>query len=81
MDYLKDEIVASLEGMKVVVTPDHCELHEYHFEENAWHEVAMSPRPIPADEAELWLAGWNTVDRSSAFVLLTSPEPTSNEAL
>lgn len=60
-------IVASLEGMKVVITEGHCELHEYNFEDNHWREIDSKLWPISREEAEAWLEGWNSVDRFTAF--------------
>lgn len=68
------EVVASLEGMKIVAAWDHCELHEYNFEENAWQELSRSPRPMSREKAESWLAGWNAVDHFTALALLISPQ-------
>jgi hypothetical protein len=66
------EVVASLEGMKIVAASDRCALHEYNFEENAWQEVSRSSRPMTLEKAEGWLMGWNAVDRFAALTLLTS---------
>jgi hypothetical protein len=66
------EVVASLEGMRVVVKPQSCELHEYNFEENCWQEVSRSACPMTVSQAETWVEGWNDVDRRTAVVLLTS---------
>lgn len=68
----RPEVVASLEGMKVVVGRQSCELHEYNFEENCWHEVDRAGHPMSPSEAEIWLHGWNDVDRRAAFTLLTN---------
>lgn len=70
------EIVASLEGMKVVVTTlCECELHEYNFVENAWNKVEETKWPLSCALAAKWLEGWNAVDRFKAFSLLTAPIP------
>jgi hypothetical protein len=65
------EVVASLEGMKIVLKSQRCELHEYNFEENCWHELDRSARPMRASEAEMWVAGWNDLDRQAALRLLS----------
>ena len=65
------EVVASLEGMKVLVRRQSCELHEYNFEQNCWHELDRSSHPMRASDAEMWLAGWNDIDRRAASALLT----------
>lgn len=72
MGNAKKEIVASLEGMKIVALSDCCELHEYNFVENAWRKVANSARPMERETAESWLSGWNAVDRVEALTLLTA---------
>jgi hypothetical protein len=64
--------VASLEGMRVVVKPQSCELHEYNFEENSWHKVERSAHPMEPGQAEIWVKKWNDVDRQTAFTLLTN---------
>ncbi len=66
------EVVASLEGIKVVVRRQTCELHEYNFEENSWHEVDRSAHPMEPSQAEIWLEKWNDVDRHAALTLLTN---------
>jgi hypothetical protein len=68
----RTEVVASLEGMKVVVKSENCELHEYNFEENSWHEVDRSAHPMGPSQAEIWVHAWNDVDRRAAFTLLTN---------
>jgi hypothetical protein len=68
----RTEVVASLEGMKVVVKSENCELHEYNFEENCWNEVDRSARPMRSTQAEMWVEGWNVVDRQAALALLTN---------
>jgi hypothetical protein len=73
-DSAKDEIIASLEGMKIVATSASCELHEYNFAENAWHQLETSARPMEQERAEGWLSGWNPVDRFAALTLLTAVE-------
>lgn len=66
------EVVASLEGMKIVAYSDRCELHEYDFEENTWREVSNSARPMTRENAESWLSGWNAPDHRAALALLTT---------
>lgn len=66
------EIVASLEGMRVLIADGHCELHEYDFERNQWREINSHPYPLTREQAEIWLTGWNTADRLSALSRLTA---------
>jgi len=68
-------VTASLEGMKIVVTPNECKLCEYNFEENSWRERETSDWPLSRDHAERWLQGWNRVDHFAAFKCLVSPDP------
>lgn len=68
------EITASLEGMKVVIANGRCELYEYNFDDNRWHEVDSSPWPVTRQRAERWLRGWNAVDRFAAFNRLVEAE-------
>lgn len=68
------EVVASLEGMKVAITGGHCELYEYNFEDNNWQEVDSKPWPLPPEQAEAWLKGWNSVDRFTALNRLIAAE-------
>jgi hypothetical protein len=72
---MRTEIVASLEGMKVVVKSDECELHEYDFAANAWRILDARHLPLPSEVAERWLQGWNRVDHSEALKLLTTSLP------
>ena len=64
------EVIASLEGMKVVVDEKQCVLQEFDFDVNFWRPVETSARPMSRSEAEKWLAGWNSVDRWTALNLL-----------
>ncbi len=73
MSHLPNQVVASLEGMKVVVRDSHCELHEYNFEANCWSEIERLPWPIARAQADRWLATWNLVDQFAARSILTGP--------
>lgn len=66
------EIVASLEGMRVLVADGYCELDEYDFEHNEWCGINSHPYPLTRELAEIWLTGWNGVDRLSALARLTA---------
>jgi hypothetical protein len=65
------EVLASLEGMKIVALENQCELHEFNFEQNCWQPLETHVRPMPERAAEEWLRGWNHVDRFEALMLLT----------
>ncbi|MGH9344406.1 MAG: hypothetical protein ACRD19_11680 [Terriglobia bacterium] len=67
------EVIASLEGMKVAAHAQSSALYEYDFDENAWHEIDASSRPMSTDDASRWVQGWNPVDRLAALAVLTSP--------
>ncbi len=67
------EVVASLEGMKIIARADSCELYLYNFAENAWHQIEDSPRPLTAEKAKRWLNGWNRVDFHAAHRCLVEP--------
>ncbi len=73
METLSREIVASLEGMKVVVANSHCELHEYNFETDLWSMIESSSFPMRRSDAERWVQGWNGVDRFAAMAALVGP--------
>ena len=64
------EVVASLEGMRIVVGGGWCQLDMYDFERNAWTPVTRSRWPLSPQEAEEWLTGWNEVDHVTAINLL-----------
>jgi hypothetical protein len=74
MEPTEKEIIASMEGMKVVVA-DRCELHEYNFDTNKWFQIDSCVRPMKRSQAEEWLTGWNSVDRFAALgALISRPE-------
>jgi hypothetical protein len=52
---MSEQVVASLEGMRVVVNDGWCELHEYNFVANCWVPKARRQWPMERDEAE---NGW-----------------------
>ena len=72
---MRQEIVASLEGARVVIADGICELGEYDFERNCWNTVQQQPWPLSREEAARWLDGWNKVDGFEALNLLVRPEP------
>ncbi len=69
-----NEVVASLEGMKIIAKERTCELHLYDFEVNSWQLVEINSRPMPRASAEQWVNGWNRIDRFAALTLLIQPE-------
>lgn len=71
MSLICKEVIASLEGMKVVAEGRCCELHEYNFELNSWRLLKAGSRPMAPADAEEWVNGWNNVDRGIALSLLT----------
>lgn len=70
MSMIHQEVIASLEGMKVVAAERARELHVYDFEVNSWHLVERESRPMARQDAEQWVNRWNSVDRSAALNLL-----------
>jgi len=75
-DPQQTEVIASLEGMKVVVRSGRCELHEYNFEVNAWSLVESSSYPLSTADSAKWLKGWNKIDGQEArYLLLGSAGP------
>jgi hypothetical protein len=72
MSAFSNQVVASLEGMKVVVRDSHCELHEYNFETNSWSELERLPWPLATAQAKRWLKDWNSVDALAALSSLTN---------
>jgi hypothetical protein len=75
-DPQQTEVIASLEGMKVVVRSGRCELHEYNFEVNTWSLVESSSYPLSTADSARWLTGWNKIDGQEArYLLLGSAGP------
>jgi hypothetical protein len=70
MESTTQQVVASLEGMKIVVANRKCELHEYNFEVDLWTEIESMAHPMLRSDADRWVRGWNTVDRISAVSAL-----------
>ena len=64
------EVVASLEGMRMVVDGGWCQLDMFDFERNAWTPVTRSRWPLSTQKAEEWLTGWNAVDHFTATNVL-----------
>lgn len=73
--HMSREVVASLEGMRVVVNDEWCDLHEYDFINDCWVSKARCPWPMERGEAESWLNGWNAHDRFTAMNQLVAPLP------
>lgn len=66
-------ITASLEGMRVVIEDNRCELQEYDFVANRWFSKDASPWPLTRARAGEWLVDWNDEDRFAAVNALTKP--------
>jgi hypothetical protein len=66
------EVVASLEGMRVVVENGQCRLDLYNFVHNRWEEAQVAQWPLSTSVAAVWLAGWNAFSRSEAMRILAS---------
>jgi len=66
-------ITASLEGMRVLVDEKQCELQEYNFASNQWISKDTASWPLTRSLADIWLTGWNDVDRFAAVSTLTGP--------
>jgi hypothetical protein len=64
-------VTASLEGMRVLVDENQCELQEYNFVSNRWFSKDTAPWLLSRGRADEWLAGWNDVDRFAAVNALT----------
>lgn len=69
------EIVASLEGARVVIEGWRCELDEYDFSGNFWQNLETAELPLSTVDADRWLRGWNPVDRLKARALLIRRPP------
>jgi hypothetical protein len=78
MEAFSREIVASLEGMKVVVANNRCELYEYNFRTDTWSTIEERSFPMPRNDAERWVHGWNSVDRFAAVSALVGPTSIDN---
>jgi hypothetical protein len=66
-------ITSSLEGARIIVDEELCQLHEYNFVQNRWDAKDEAIWPLPRARAEEWLSGWNHVDRFAAMNVLTEP--------
>ena len=73
--YMSRQVVASLEGMRVVVNDGWCDLQEYNFVTDCWVPKARAWWPMVREEAETWLDGWNAYDRFTAINQLVAPVP------
>ena len=71
--HMSEQVVASLEGMRVVVNEGWCELHEYDSGSDCWVPKARREWPMARDEAERWVEGWNALDRFTAINRLVAP--------
>jgi len=70
---MSGQVIASLEGVRVVVREGWFELHEYNFGIDRWVPKARNQWPMEREEADSWLHGWNAVDRFSAMNQLVAP--------
>jgi hypothetical protein len=61
--------------MQVTVDGDRCTLQEYDFSVNQWNTVEETRWLMRRTLAEIWVNGWNTVDRRDAILALPDPEP------
>lgn len=75
---MRREVVASLEGARVVVTDNSCELGEYNFSLNCWKTVQKESWPLSREQASRWLQGWNRLDAFKARMLLLSDQNLHN---
>ena len=71
---MRHEIVASLEGARVVVTDSICALEEYNFVLNCWKTIRQERWPLSKEQVSQWLHGWNEIDASQARMLLLCPD-------
>lgn len=69
---VRQEVVASLEGARIVIRDSVCFLDQYHYGANCWKSMEQRPWPLSQSQADRWLEGWNRVDRFEAFNLLVS---------
>jgi hypothetical protein len=69
----EEMITASLEGARILIDKERCELQEYDFAANRWLHRESAEWPLPRDRADEWLTGWNCVDRFAAMNILTKP--------
>jgi len=72
---MRQEIIASLEGARIVISDGTCQLDEYNFEVNCWNLKEQHAWPLSREQATQWLHGWNRVDGFKALNLLVRPEP------
>ncbi|HWX55543.1 MAG TPA: hypothetical protein VN176_13210 [Verrucomicrobiae bacterium] len=72
---MKHEVIASLEGARIVISDGTCQLDEYDFAVNRWNPKEQQPWPLSKEQATRWLHGWNRVDGFKAFHLLVRPQP------
>ena len=74
-DIMRQEVVASLEGARIVISEGTCQLDEYDFKANCWEPKQQHPWPLSKELAQRWLNGWNRVDGFKALNLLVRPDP------
>jgi len=72
---MSKQVIASLEGMRIVVDDGWCELHEYDFSQDHWVPKDRHKWPLALDEAKEWVKGWNALDRFAAVNRLVAPVP------
>jgi hypothetical protein len=66
-------ITASLEGARILVDENICQLQEYNFAKDHWYLKDEAAWPLARARAEQWLTGWNHMDRFAAMSTLTAP--------
>ncbi len=72
---MRQEVIASLEGARIVINDGTCELDEYDFAINCWNLKEQHAWPLSREQATRWLRGWNSADGFKALNLLVCPEP------
>ena len=71
----RQQVEASLEGMRIVIDEGICRLDEYDYHGNFWQPKDVGVWPLSRMQAECWLQGWNRVDGFKALNLLVRPLP------
>jgi hypothetical protein len=70
----RKEIIASMEGARIVVENGTARRDEYNFVANQWEPRDSHSWPLPKPLAEVWVYGWNPVDRRDGLAEILDPD-------
>lgn len=75
----RKEIIASLEGARIVVEDQTCFRDEYDFVANQWFNEEVADWPLIRIAALKWVHGWNQLDAFVAIQALVAPGPDATQ--